>query len=106
MKLLFTNTHIKQTHTLFHSTATTSHQADDYHKKGGKKSMALAALNKNVIMWAGFFTASLFVYFMMSGGDFSFLMTYGAMSRMFGFGILNVKTFMSKRATGVSVKTL
>mmetsp|Transcript_21168 Transcript_21168/g.45859 ORF Transcript_21168/g.45859 Transcript_21168/m.45859 type:complete len:369 (-) Transcript_21168:65-1171(-) len=81
-------------------------QADDYHKKGGKKSMALAALNKNVIMWAGFFTASLFVYFMMSGGDFSFLMTYGAMSRMFGFGILNVKTFMSKRATGVSVKTL
>jgi len=68
--------------------------------------MALQALNKNVIMWAGFFTASLFVYFMMSGGDFSFLMTYGAMSRMFGFGILNVKTFSSKRATGVSVKTL
>jgi hypothetical protein len=57
-------------------------------------------------MWAGFFTASLFVYFMMSGGDFSFLMTYGAMSRMFGFGILNVKTFLSKRATGVSIKTL
>lgn len=25
---------------------------------------------------------------------------------MFGFGILNVKTFMSKRATGVSIKTL
>jgi len=74
--------------------------------KGGKKSMALHALNKNVIMWAGFFTASLFVYSMMSGGDFSFLMTYGAMSRMFGFGILNVKTFSSKRATGVSVKTL
>ncbi|KAL7534397.1 hypothetical protein ACHAXR_005846 [Thalassiosira sp. AJA248-18] len=78
----------------------------DTSKKGGKKSMALQALNKNVIMWAGFFTASLFVYFMMSGGDFSFLMTYGAMSRMFGFGILNVKTFLSKRATGVSVKTL
>jgi hypothetical protein len=80
-------------------------QADDS-KKGGKKSMALQALNKNVIMWAGFFTASLFVYFVLSGGDFSFLMTYGAMSRMFGFGILNVKTFMSKRATGISVKTL
>lgn len=78
----------------------------DSSKKGGKRSMALQALNKNVIMWAGFFTASLFVYFMMSGGDFSFLMTYGAMSRMFGFGILNVKTFLSKRATGVSVKTL
>lgn len=78
----------------------------DASKKGGKKSMALHALNKNVIMWAGFFTASLFVYFMMSAGDFSFLMTYGAMARMFGFGILNVKTFLSKRATGVSIKTL
>jgi len=57
-------------------------------------------------MWAGFFTVSLFIYSFMSGGDFSFLMTYGAMSRMFGFGILNVKTFTSKRATGVSIKTL
>lgn len=33
-------------------------------------------------------------------------MTYGALSRMFGFGILNVKTFKSQRATGVSIKTL
>jgi ER lumen protein retaining receptor len=68
--------------------------------------MALQALNKNVIMWAGLFTVTLFVYFVMSGRDFSFLMTYGAMSRMFGFGILNLKTFTSKRATGISVKTL
>lgn len=75
-------------------------------KKGGKKSIAVQALNNNVLMWAGFFTASLFVYFMMSGGDFSFLMTYGGMARMFGFGILNLKTFKSQRATGVSVKTL
>ena len=81
-------------------------QEDASGKKGAKKSMALAALNKNVYMWAGFFSASLFVYFTLSGGDFSFLMTYGAMSRMFGFGILNAKIFMSKRATGVSVKSL
>jgi len=74
--------------------------------KSGKKSIALQSLNKNVIIWAGFFTVSLFVYFLLSGGDFSFLMTYGAMSRMFGFGILNVKTFKSQRATGVSIKTL
>jgi len=33
-------------------------------------------------------------------------MTYGAMSRMFGFGILNVKTFKSRRASGVSIKSL
>merc|ERR1711935_871700 len=75
-------------------------------KKGGKKSIAVQALNTNVLMWAGFFSMSLFVYFMLSGGDFSFLMTYGAMARMFGFGILNLKTFKSQRATGVSIKTL
>mmetsp|Transcript_13992 Transcript_13992/g.17628 ORF Transcript_13992/g.17628 Transcript_13992/m.17628 type:complete len:378 (-) Transcript_13992:186-1319(-) len=82
-------------------------QADDEDKsKKGKKSLALQALNKNVIIWAGFFTTSMFIYYFLSGGDFSFLMTYGALSRMFGFGILNVKTFTSKRATGVSVKSL
>jgi len=57
-------------------------------------------------MWAGFFTASIFVYYLLSGGDFSFLMTYGAMSRMFGFGILIVKMYTSKKASGVSAKTL
>lgn len=71
-----------------------------------KKSFALKALNQNVYIWAGFFSASLFVYFMLSGGDFSFLMTYGAMARMFGFGILNVKTWKSGKASGVSVKSL
>lgn len=75
-------------------------------KKGGKKSIAVQALNANVLMWFGFLTVSLFVYFFLSGGDFSFLMTYGGMARMFGFGILNLKTFKSKRATGVSTKTL
>lgn len=79
---------------------------NDDRTKGGKKSLALQALNKNVLIWAGFFTASLFVYFLMSGGDFSFLMTYGAMARMFGFAILNLKTFKSQRSTGISAKTL
>lgn len=79
---------------------------DEGQGKRGKKSVALQALNKNVYIWAGFFTASLFVYFLLSGGDFSFLMTYGAMARMFGFGILNLKTFKSQRSTGISAKTL
>lgn len=79
---------------------------DDGGKKGAKKSIAVQALNQNVLMWAGFFTASLFIYGFLSGGDFSFLMTYGAMARMFGFGILNMKIFRSQRATGVSIKTL
>jgi ER lumen protein retaining receptor len=79
---------------------------NDKGPKVGKKSFAVAALNKNVYIWAGFFTFSLLIYFMVSGGDFSFLMTYGAMARMFGFGILNVKTWKSRRASGVSIKTL
>jgi len=79
---------------------------DEDSRKGKKPSIALQALNQNILMWAGFFTVSLGVYFLLSGKDFSFLMTYGAMSRMFGFGILNVKTFKSQRATGVSIKTL
>uniref|UniRef100_A0A7S4EEV5 ER lumen protein-retaining receptor n=2 Tax=Pseudo-nitzschia australis TaxID=44445 RepID=A0A7S4EEV5_9STRA len=79
---------------------------NDDGKNRGKKSIAVQALNMYVLMWAGFISASLLVYFMLSGGDFSFLMTYGGMARMFGFGILNLKTFKSQRATGVSIKTL
>jgi hypothetical protein len=79
---------------------------DESKTKSGKKSLALQALNQNVLMWACFFTVSLIVWSLLSGGDFSFLMTYGAMARMFGFGILNIKTFRSRRATGVSIKTL
>jgi len=83
----------------------TTDGAGDSAKKG-KKSIALQSLNKYVLIWAAFFSVSLLVYFLLSGGDFSFLMTYGAMSRMFGFGILNVKTFKSQRASGVSIKSL
>lgn len=57
-------------------------------------------------MWAGFFTFTILVYYFLSSADFSFIMTYGSLSRMFGFGILNFKTFKTKKATGISVKTL
>jgi ER lumen protein retaining receptor len=57
-------------------------------------------------MWAVFFTVSMFIYFFLSSADFSFIMTYGALSRMFGFGILIVKMFKTQKATGVSAKTL
>lgn len=84
----------------------TAVEDDGEGKKNGKKSIALQALNQNVLMWAGFFTMSIIVYSILSGGDFSFLMTYGAMARMFGFGILNFKIFTSKAATGISAKSL
>lgn len=74
--------------------------------KTGKRSLAVQALNQNVLMWAGFFTFTLFVYFVLSGKDFSFLMTYGSMARMFGFGILNVKTYKSGKVSGISAKSL
>lgn len=92
--------------TFFHSQGDQQEGDNDKGPKIGKKSLAVAALNQNVYIWAGFFTFSLMIYFMVSGGDFSFLMTYGAMARMFGFGILNVKTWKSQRASGVSIKTL
>jgi len=79
---------------------------DEEKTKTGKKSHALQALNNNILMWAGFFTASILIYYFLSAGDFSFLMTYGAMSRMFGFGILNIKAYTGKSSAGISVKTL
>ena len=42
----------------------------------------------------------------MSDGDFSFIMTYGAFARSFGFGLLAVKLWTARSATGVSFKTL
>mmetsp|Transcript_19888 Transcript_19888/g.39662 ORF Transcript_19888/g.39662 Transcript_19888/m.39662 type:complete len:348 (+) Transcript_19888:378-1421(+) len=79
----------------------------DNDDKTMKTSNSSKTLNNNIIMWACFFTVSMFVFFLMSGKDFSFLMTYGSMSRTFGFGILNFKMhFGGKKAAGVSLKTL
>ena len=61
---------------------------------------------KNIGIWAGFITSSLVVYFMFSSGDFSFLLTYAAFMRCFGFGLLNFKMWTSRSAKGVSLKTL
>lgn len=66
----------------------------------------IQTLSQRVSIWAGFLTAPLLVYFWLSGGDFSFLMAYGAMARMFGFGILDGKVYKSQRSTGVSIKAL
>jgi ER lumen protein retaining receptor len=79
---------------------------DDNKAKSGKRSNALKSINNSVIMWAAFFTFSILVYYFLSSADFSFVMTYGSLSRMFGFGILNFKTFKTKKATVISVKTL
>jgi len=61
---------------------------------------------KNLAVWGGFLTFSLFVYYFLSSGDFSFLLTYASFMRCFGFGLLNFKMWTSKTAKGVSVKSL
>jgi len=49
-----------------------------------------------VIAWGSFFSLSLVVYTMASDGDFSFLLTYAACMRAFGFFLLNYRMFVSK----------
>lgn len=61
---------------------------------------------QNITLWGSFFTVSLLVYFFLSSGDFSFLLTYAAFMRCFGFGLLNYRMWSSTSAKGVSVKTL
>jgi len=88
------------------SSSNTERGQQDDKSKGLKSNIALQALNSNVLMWAGFFTVTMLLYCLVSGGDFSFLMTYGSLARLFGFGILNMKIFKGQRVTGVSIKTL
>lgn len=61
---------------------------------------------KNIIIWGGFFTTSILVYYFLSSGDFSFLLTYASFMRCFGFGILNYRMWSTKSAKGVSIKSL
>lgn len=49
---------------------------------------------------------SLFVYYLLSSGDFSFLLTYASFLRCFGFALLNYKMWSNNSAVGVSVKSL
>lgn len=46
------------------------------------------------------------VYLLLSSGDFSFLLTFSALLRCFGFGLLTFKMLSVKTAKGVSLKTL
>lgn len=61
---------------------------------------------QNISIWGGFFTASLIVFFLLSSGDFSFLLTYASFMRCFGFGVLIFKMWHGRSARGLSLKTL
>ncbi|CAN0108418.1 unnamed protein product, partial [Discosporangium mesarthrocarpum] len=60
----------------------------------------------NIMMYFGFFTLTFAIFSFFSDGDFSFLMTYAALTRMFGFGVLVMRMLTKKHARGVSKKTL
>jgi len=62
--------------------------------------------SKETFVWIGLFAVALFVYLIFSSGDFSFLLTLSAITRMFGVGFLNVKVWGENSFKGVSLKTL
>lgn len=66
-----------------------------------------SASKSDLQMWAAFSAAALTAFLIFSGMDFSFLITFGSMSRLFGFLILNYKIFSSNGNTnGISEQTL
>ncbi|KAG5192641.1 er lumen protein retaining receptor 1 [Tribonema minus] len=62
--------------------------------------------NSGLAVWVAFFTFVFLIYYKFSDGDFSFLMTYAALTRTFGFALLLVRMFIKQHAKGVSRKTL
>jgi len=60
----------------------------------------------NIVSYVVGFALIFFVYHFLSDGDFSFLLTLGAMTRMFGFMFLAVKFHSEQSCAGVSLKTL
>ncbi|KAJ8599689.1 hypothetical protein CTAYLR_004753 [Chrysophaeum taylorii] len=74
----------------------------------GRARQLLSKQRKNGMLpaWGAFICLSLFVFFVFSDGDFSFLLTYSSLSRCFGMLLLVVKLQRSKSAAGVSAKSL
>lgn len=60
----------------------------------------------NLIMNVTGFALVMCVYHFLSDGDFSFLLTLGALTRLFGFVVLLVKFQSERSCAGVSLKTL
>jgi len=60
----------------------------------------------NYAFWLGIITVVFFVYHQLSDGDFSFLMTFGAIIRSGGFIVLLLKIVTQQSCSGVSAKSL
>mmetsp|Transcript_365 Transcript_365/g.503 ORF Transcript_365/g.503 Transcript_365/m.503 type:complete len:297 (-) Transcript_365:73-963(-) len=60
----------------------------------------------NIMMYGAGATTILFVYHVLSDGDFSFLLTLGGLTRLMGFFFLLTKMVTERSCSGVSLKTL
>jgi hypothetical protein len=70
--------------------------------KGNRRSKQVS----HIAAWMVLLTVVLAVYHLFSDGDFSFLMTLGALCSAFGFCMLVVKCLSSQSAAGISLKSL
>lgn len=61
---------------------------------------------KQLVMWGGFLMFSILVFIFCSSGDFSFLLTFAALWRCFGLGLLNYKVWTGMNVRSISMKTL
>ena len=72
-----------------------------------KEATKLAKHNtQQLVMWGGFLLLTILVFFFCSSGDFSFLLTFAALWRCFGLGLLNYKVWSGMNVRSISMKTL
>ena len=62
--------------------------------------------SKQMVMWGGFLTFSILIFIFCSSGDFSFLLTFAALWRCFGLGLLNYKVWTGMNVRSISMKTM
>jgi hypothetical protein len=81
---------------------------DELKKMQDKKKMWswVTTHKSSIALWTGLVVFVVFVYHLVSDGDFSFLLTLGGICRMFAFLILLFRIYTQKTASGVSLKTL
>jgi hypothetical protein len=72
-------------------------------KEGGK---LMKYNSKTLVMWGAFLTFTMCIFFFLSSGDFSFLLTFAALWRCFGFGLLNFKVWTGMNVRSISMKTV
>lgn len=84
-----------------------SKEVDKMFEKVGKETSKLVKYNKRSLMlWGSFLSVTVLIYLFGSSGDFSFLLTFAALWRCFGFGLLNYKVWSGMSIRSVSMKTL